>query len=65
MREEKFSDTLVPRCKYCDLYDGGWEICLDCLILRAKIKDNPEAAVRILEEYYTDKEKMNDSTTTR
>jgi len=46
MREEKFSDTLVPRCKYCDLYDGGWEICLDCLILRAKIKDNPEAAKR-------------------
>ena len=59
MRDRKLLGAIVTRCKYCDLYDGGWEICLDCLILRVKIKDNPEAAKRVLKEYYTTKEKMN------
>ena len=53
MRERKLLGAIVTRCKYCNFYDAGLEICADCLILRKEIKNNPEAAVRILEEYYT------------
>lgn len=52
------------KCKYCNWYDGGSNICSECSAVLEMIKDNPEAVEKILKEHYTNKEKMNDVTTT-